>query len=101
MKTKKLIPVLLLLFFMSAYSQSPVDKKNIVKTNLTAYIFRNYNLTYERSLTSWLSIAVSYGKIPEGEVPLLNKFLKKTIVITILMKQNSPIHKLLLNPVFI
>ncbi|MGZ9734931.1 DUF3575 domain-containing protein [Flavobacterium sp. GNP002] len=77
MKTKKLIPVLLLLFFMSAYSQSPIDKKNIVKTNLTAYIFRNYNLTYERSLTSWLSIAVSYGKIPEGEVPLLNKFLKE------------------------
>lgn len=77
MKTKKLIPVLLLLFFMSAYSQSKKKKKNIVKTNLTAYIFRNYNLTYERSLTSWLSIAVSYGKIPEGEVPLLNKFLKE------------------------
>jgi len=77
MKTKKLIPVLLLLFFASAYSQSSDDKKNIVKTNLTAYIFRNYNLTYERSLTSWLSIAVSYGKIPEGEVPLLNQFLKE------------------------
>lgn len=77
MKQKKLIPVLLLLFFASAYSQSPDDKKNIVKTNLTAYIFRNYNLTYERSLTSWLSLNVSYGKIPEGEVPLLNQFLKE------------------------
>jgi hypothetical protein len=75
MKTKKLIPVLLLLFFTSAYSQSTENKKNIIKTNLTGYIFRNYNLTYERSLTSWLSIAVSYGKIPEGEVPLLNQFL--------------------------
>lgn len=77
MKTKKLIPVLLLLFFVSAYSQSPDNKKNIIKTNLTAYIFRNYNLTYERSLTSWLSIGISYGKIPEGEVPLLNQFLKE------------------------
>jgi hypothetical protein len=78
MKAKKLIPVLILLFFfVSTYSQSTDDKKNIVKTNLTGYIFRNYNLTYERSLTSWLSIGVSYGKIPEGEVPLLNQFLKE------------------------
>jgi hypothetical protein len=77
MKTKKLIPILLLLFYASAYSQSADNKKNIVKTNLTAYAFRNYNLTYERSLTSWLSIAVSYGKIPNGEVPLLNQILKE------------------------
>jgi hypothetical protein len=77
MKNKKLVTVLLLLFFASAYSQLKDNKKNIVKTNLTGYLFRNYNLTYERSLTSWFSIAVSYGKIPEGEVPLLNQFLKE------------------------
>lgn len=76
MKLKKFIPVLLVLF-TSAYSQTTDNKKNIVKTNLTAFIFRNYNLTYERSLTSWLSVGVSYGNIPEGEVPLLNKFLKE------------------------
>lgn len=77
MKTKKLIPVLLVLCFASAYSQSSDNKKNIIKTNLTGYIFRNYNLTYERSLTKRLSIAVSYGKIPAGEIPLVNQFLKE------------------------
>jgi hypothetical protein len=77
MKTKKIIPLLLLLFFVSAYSQSTDNKKNIIKTNLTGYIFRNYNLTYERSLTSWLSIAVSYGKIPEGEIPFSKQFLEE------------------------
>lgn len=77
MTTKKIIPVLLLLFFASAYSQSSDDKKNIVKTNLTAYIFRNYNLTYERSLTRWLSLGLSYGKIPEGEIPFSKQFLEE------------------------
>ena len=77
MKAKKRISVLLLLLFAAAYSQSTDNKKNIVKTNLTAYIFRNYNLTYERALTKRISIGVSYGKIPEGEVPLVNKFLKE------------------------
>lgn len=77
MKTRKLIPVLLLLLiFASAQSQSSDDKKNIIKTNLTAYAFRNYNLTYERALTSWFSIAVSYGKIPEGEIPFSKQFLE-------------------------
>lgn len=74
---KKFIPVLLLLFSVSAYSQSAVDKKNIVKTNLTAYIFSNYNLTYERSITRWLSIGVSYGKIPEVKIPLLDQYLSE------------------------
>lgn len=75
MKTKNFIPVVLLLLFASAYSQSVADKKNIVKTNLTGFIFRNYNLTYERSLTSWFSIAVSYGEIPEGNVPFSNQIV--------------------------
>lgn len=77
MKTKKIIPVLLLLFFASAYSQSADNKKNIVKTNLTGYIFRNYNLTYERSLARWLSLGLSYGKIPEGEIPFSKQFLEE------------------------
>ena len=77
MKTKTIIPLLLLLFFVSAYSQSSDDKKNILKTNLAGYVFRNYNLTYERSLTRWLSIAVSYGKIPEGVIPFSKQFLEE------------------------
>lgn len=74
---KKFTPVLLVLFFISTYSQSPVDKKNIIKTNLPAYIFRNYNLTYERSITSWLSVGIAYGKIPEGKIPLADQYLSE------------------------
>lgn len=78
MKTKKIIPaLLLLLFFASAYSQSPVDKKNIVKTNLAGYLFRNYNLTYERSLTRWLSLGVSYGNIPKGNIPFSDNIINQ------------------------
>jgi hypothetical protein len=28
------------------------DKMNIIKTNVTAYVFRNINLSYERALTN-------------------------------------------------
>lgn len=77
MKTRESIVVALLFCFVAANSQSSDDKKNIIKTNLTGYVFRNYNLTYERSLTRWLSLAVSYGTIPEGKVPLLDQFLNE------------------------
>ncbi len=77
MKNRASIAVALLFCFASANSQSIDNKKNIIKTNLTGYIFRNYNLTYERSLTRWLSIAVSYGKIPEGEIPFSKQFLEE------------------------
>lgn len=77
MKNRASIAVALLFCFVSAKSQSIDNKKNIIKTNLTGYIFRNYNLTYERSLTRWFSIAVSYGKIPEGEIPFSKQFLEE------------------------
>lgn len=55
-------------------SDSP-EKMNIIKTNVTAYVFRNINLSYERSINRWFSVNVGFGTMPEGKVPFLNSFL--------------------------
>lgn len=51
------------------------DKMNIVKTNVTAYAFRNINLSYERAFTQWFSVNMGFGVMPEGKVPFINSFL--------------------------
>lgn len=51
------------------------NKMNIVKTNVTAYAFRNFNLTYERSINQWFSLSIGFGTMPEGKVPFINAFL--------------------------
>ena len=56
-------------------STVPAEKLNIIKTNVTAYAFRNINLTYERSFNRWLSVNVGFGAMPEGKVPFMNSFL--------------------------
>lgn len=54
------------------------EKMNIVKTNVTAYAFRNVNLTYERVLSRKFSIAASYGTVTKGKIPFSSSFLKDT-----------------------
>ncbi|MDH6251059.1 hypothetical protein M2347_000786 [Chryseobacterium sp. H1D6B] len=51
------------------------DKMNIIKTNVTGYVFRNINLSYERSINQWFSINAGFGTMPEGKVPFINAFL--------------------------
>lgn len=53
----------------------PENKMNIIKTNVTGYIFRNINLSYERSINRWFSINVGFGVMPEGKVTFMNAFL--------------------------
>lgn len=72
MKTK--LSLILLIIFCVAFPGQEI-KKNIVKTNLTAYAFRNFNLTYERALKKWFSVNVSYATIPKGKVPFVDTFL--------------------------
>lgn len=55
---------------------SPAEKMNIVKTNVTAYAFRNINLSYERVINRWFSVNIGFGTMPEGKVPFINAFLK-------------------------
>ena len=65
---KKLILLAGVLFSYALFSQSS-EKMNIVKTNLTAYAFKNFNISYERAIAKWFSVNVSYGKMPEGKLP--------------------------------
>jgi hypothetical protein len=55
---------------------STTEKMNIVKTNVTAYAFRNINLSYERAINQWFSLNIGFGTMPEGKVPFINAFLK-------------------------
>ncbi len=54
------------------YSESP----NIIKTNVTAYLFRNINLSYERIFTEKFSAQISYSTIPNGSIPFSSSTLK-------------------------
>lgn len=55
----------------------PVEKMNIIKTNITGYAFRNINLSYERSINRWFAINVGFGTVAEGKVPFMNAFLSE------------------------
>lgn len=50
------------------------NANNIIKTNLTAYAFRNINLAYERILNKHSSAIVSFSFVPEGKIPYINTF---------------------------
>ena len=68
-----------LLISASLFSQNtPSEKMNIVKTNVTAYAFRNVNLTYERILSKKFSVAVGFGTVSKGSIPFSKSFLKDT-----------------------
>ena len=56
-------------------SAAPLDKMNIIKTNVTGYAFRNINLSYERSINRWFAVNVGFGTVAEGKVPFMNAFL--------------------------
>lgn len=53
-------------------------KMNIVKTNVTAYAFRNVNLTYERVINKRFSVSIGYGTVAKGGIPFSNSFIKDT-----------------------
>ena len=68
-----------LLISASLFSQeASTEKMNIVKTNVTAYAFRNVNLTYERVINKRFSVAVGFGTVPKGNVPFSNSYIKDT-----------------------
>lgn len=63
--------------FSQETSQKPSQEKmNIVKTNVTAFAFRNVNLTYERVINQKFSVAVGFGTVSKGSVPFMNSFVK-------------------------
>lgn len=76
---KKYSILLLCLIFSVMHAQEtaspPSEKMNILKTNVTAYAFRNINLSYERAFTQWFSVNMGFGAMPEGKIPFINSFL--------------------------
>ena len=71
---KKTIILLATIFILNVNAQE-TQKLNIIKTNVTAYVFKNINLTYERSINRWFSLNVGFGVVPEGKIPFENSFL--------------------------
>lgn len=69
-----------LLFSATLFSQesSSSEKMNIVKTNVTAYAFKNINLTYERAISKRFSVAVGFGTMAKGSLPFTSSFIKDT-----------------------
>ena len=61
--------------FLSITGLQAQQKMNIIKSNLTAYAFRNVNISYERAIKKWLSINVGFGTVPSGNVPFLKNFV--------------------------
>lgn len=60
------------IFLMSVgiFAQQNDDaKKNIIKTNVTGFAFKNFQLNYERVFNKTVSLSVSYGIVPEGKLP--------------------------------
>lgn len=50
-------------------------KKNLVKLDLTSLLLRNYSVQYERVLSKRVSVAISYRKMPEGNIPFQSQVL--------------------------
>ena len=68
-----------LLISGTLFAQNSADEKmNIVKTNVTAYAFRNVNLTYERIINQKFSVAIGFGSMGKGSVPFSKNYIKDT-----------------------
>lgn len=74
---KALITALLLPAALFSQTES-VEKMNIVKTNVTGYVFRNINLTYERVISQRFSVAVGFGTVAKGGIPFSKSFIDDT-----------------------
>lgn len=76
---KKSLLIILSLFSLEAFAQesgsASAEKMNIVKTNVTGYVFRNINISYERAINQWFSVNLGFGTMTEGKVPFINAFL--------------------------
>lgn len=62
--------------FSAQQSDSLVVKKNTIKTNLTAYAFRNINISYERSFNKTIALNLTFATMPMGGVPFMDTFIK-------------------------
>jgi len=67
---KKLFFILLVGISSIANAQSLIGGSNIIKTNLSSDLLNNYNITFERSLSRFMSVSLSYRKMNKQKLPL-------------------------------
>lgn len=79
MAMQKTIVLITLLFSIPALSQT-MDGKNQVKLNLSAFVFKGFNLQYERQVSAKVTVALGYGMIPESAIPF-KSYVKKQVYI--------------------
>lgn len=78
---KKLVIIIFLLFSIPALSQTTEeDGKNMIKLNLSAFVFKGFNLQYERQVSKKVTIAAGYGLIPVSSIPF-KSYLQKEVYI--------------------
>ena len=67
---KKNFFILLVGISSIANAQSLIGGSNILKTNLSSDLLNNYNITFERSLSRFMSVSLSYRKMDKQKLPL-------------------------------
>lgn len=79
MSPQKNVFFIALLFSLPAMSQI-MDKKNMVKFNLSALGFKGFYLQYERQVSFKVTVALGYGMIPVSSIPF-KSYIKKQVYI--------------------
>jgi hypothetical protein len=93
MNKKLFFPIFSLLFLEAISSSAQIDsveqhprakeesfvihQMNIVKTNLTGIVLKNYSLQYERVLNRKFSVALQYRMMPSSTIPFQKLVLKQ------------------------
>ena len=67
---KKIFFLFFIVIAFNASSQSLIGGDNILKTNLSADVINNYNLTFEKSINHFISLSVNYKSMPLSKLPL-------------------------------
>jgi hypothetical protein len=67
---KNIVLVFLIALSIHLNAQSLIGGDQIIKTNLSADVLQNYNITYERSINHFMSISASFATMPKRSIPL-------------------------------
>lgn len=76
---QKVIIIITLLFSLPAFSQK-TEGKNLVKVNLSAFVFKGFHVQYERQVSHKVTVALNYGMIPVSAIPF-KSYIKKQVYI--------------------
>jgi len=68
--------IIFFLFLLPLFAHAQLGKNNIIKTNLSGYVFNNYYFTYERKIVKHLSLSLSYRTMPKGIIPFESQVSK-------------------------